>query len=554
MMVKFLAHGKGSATNAAAYLLAAHDHMGVVRAGVKTLRGNGEIFSALADSSGFSQRYTSGVIAWAPSDAPTDDELEQVLDSFENLAFAGLDKRNYHFFAVLHEEDDGSRHIHVMAPRIHLGTKKSLNIAPPGHTRAFYAWRDLWNERMGWASPADPLRRRRVVVPPHEVRANRAKISQGLQLERDPRDFIADSIEAAVYAGKIKNRADVETFLKNDFFEDEENGRVSRVVRNSISVQLRREDGELEKPMRLTGVFFDHDFDADDWLGNEQLLRVGALEAPREPNADLLAELTKEVENYTEKRAAYNKKRYIPKTPKLSKETKTKPTINLKVIYDGAKDGAGESRKTRDRAAKIREYIGRTNDRIQALRASINRAERRVDALRESIRGEDERIEELRRSVKDQQQEIIVVTGSIEQYKKEEQQQLAATKTAYERDKVAILHHAQTEIFAAQANEQPAIRCDLTGFVRWAVFLHEGVELKRDDPVLQRFMAEYGAYLHAESDRQQGRYMRQQKAWTPQDRAKWLIEAQTYRFDFDADIAERTQQRYGYSDYDAPIG
>lgn len=507
MMIKFLAHGKGSATKAAAYLLAAHDHLGVVRAGVKTLRGNGEIFSALADSSGFSQRYTSGVIAWAASDAPTDEELEEVLDSFESLAFAGLSKKDYHFFAVLHDEDDGSRHIHVMAPRIHLGTKKSLNIAPPGHTKAFYAWRDLWNERMGWASPADPLRRRRVVVPPHEVRANKAKIAQGLQLERDPREFIAESIEAAVYAGKIKNRADVEDFLRKDFFADEENGRVSRVVRNSISVQLRREDGELEKPMRLTGAFFDHDFDADNWLGDEWLLRAGALDAQREPNADLLVQLAQEVEKHREKRAVYNQKRYTPKPSKEIK-TKPKPTINLEVIYDGVADSAGESRKTRDRAAEMREDIDRTDARIRALRASVNRSDRRIEALRASISSADDRIRALRKSVGEQQQAIIVVTGSIREFEEQEQKRVIATKSVYEQHKMDILSavNAQLSLLEERPIYCEAVRHDPDGFVRLALAEQLGRILDAGDSVVYLFLKNYQADLLREVDAIQQEY------------------------------------------------
>ncbi|WP_223934121.1 hypothetical protein, partial [Aeromonas caviae] len=35
------------------------------------------------------QRYTSAVISWATEEAPTEDEINAVLDDFEKLAFAG---------------------------------------------------------------------------------------------------------------------------------------------------------------------------------------------------------------------------------------------------------------------------------------------------------------------------------------------------------------------------------------------------------------------------------------------------------------------------------
>ena len=194
MMIKFLRHGTGSAAGAARYVLADRDPLNALREGVKTLRGNAEMFSAIADSCGFKQRYTSGVIAFAPEDDPSDQELQDVLDSFEELAFAGLEKDDYHLFAVQHDEADGSKHIHVLVPRVHLGTKKSLNIAPPNHSSVFYPWRDLWNETKCWASPKDPARRRRLGKPRDGFLLDKQKQKKGLKLEKDEREFIVDSI------------------------------------------------------------------------------------------------------------------------------------------------------------------------------------------------------------------------------------------------------------------------------------------------------------------------------------------------------------------------
>lgn len=535
MMIKFLAHGKGSATKAAAYLLSSNDHMGIKRSGVKTLRGSGELFSAIADSSGFSQRYTSGVIAFAPTDAPSDKEIENVLASFENLAFAGLQRDDYHFFAVLHEEEDGSKHVHVMTPRVHLKTGKSLNIAPPGHTKAFYAWRDMLNEKHGWASPADPLRRRLVNVPPHRVRVRNEAVAQGLLLETDPRQFIADSIEKAVWAGSIKDRADVEHFLKNDLFYQEENGVVSRVVRNSISVRLRREDGTLAAPIRLTGAFFDSGFNAEEFLINEKMLRAGVLDAEHEhkPDVELIKRLNADIALHTERRAAYNKKRYGSLAPA--------PVVNQVENYDTVTKRARERETTAERVAALRASVSGADDRIRELRASANRAERRADELRASIDGADDRIRELRKSVAEREQQIIVVAGSIKQHKEQQQRQLAAIT---DDQLTTLLSHAQAELRAAPPVAHAHIRRNLTDFVRWSLYLHESDTVPADHPLITRFMQLHKDTLDTASQRLQGRFMREQD-WSIQERAGWLIQAQTYRFDFNADIAEqRVEQQH----------
>ena len=113
MHIKFLEHGKGSAAKASAYVLDKLDHLGNVRAGVEVLKGDATTFNAICDASPHLWKYTSGVIAWSKEDVPTDKQIKEGLDDFEQHAFAGLEQSQYHLFAVLHTDQDGSKHIHV---------------------------------------------------------------------------------------------------------------------------------------------------------------------------------------------------------------------------------------------------------------------------------------------------------------------------------------------------------------------------------------------------------------------------------------------------------
>lgn len=160
MLIKFLSHGTGSGARASAYLMGSHDHTGEPRAGVTVLRGDPVLFAAVADSLPFQHRYRSAVISWATEEAPTADEITAVLEDFETVAFAGLEPEDVHLTAVQHDEPDGGVHVHILIPRVHLGTGKSFNPAPPGHRKAFDAVRDKHNHGKGWARPDDPLRAR----------------------------------------------------------------------------------------------------------------------------------------------------------------------------------------------------------------------------------------------------------------------------------------------------------------------------------------------------------------------------------------------------------
>ena len=111
MLTKFLARGTGSARAAADYLLGGRDAAGKPREGVEVFRRNPHQVAAVADALAFEHKYTSGVIAWAPEDAPTDDQIGEVLDEFERTAWAGLEPDRYAWAAVLHRERGGGAHV-----------------------------------------------------------------------------------------------------------------------------------------------------------------------------------------------------------------------------------------------------------------------------------------------------------------------------------------------------------------------------------------------------------------------------------------------------------
>ena len=180
MLVKFLARGTGSAA-AAEYLLGERDAAGQPREGVEVLRGDPHQVAAVADTLEFDHKYTSGVIAWAPDDAPTDVQIGAVLDEFERTAWAGLEPDRYAWAAVLHREHGGGVHVHVLAARCDLETGRSLNIAPPGWEKTFGPLRDAVNAEHGWSRPDDPARAR-AQQPGHRAYIEAARLRAGLGL------------------------------------------------------------------------------------------------------------------------------------------------------------------------------------------------------------------------------------------------------------------------------------------------------------------------------------------------------------------------------------
>jgi hypothetical protein len=166
------------------YLLGERGKKGVVRDPAPAIvRGNPDRTQALIDSLRFKHRYTSGVLSFAPGERITPEMEASILDQFERVAFAGLDRSQYDILWVRHSHTSGGRHeVHFLIPRCELSTGKSLNIAPPRKStrETFDTLRSKINAEFGLADPDDPARARNV-----KETAFRAKL-QARERERIP--------------------------------------------------------------------------------------------------------------------------------------------------------------------------------------------------------------------------------------------------------------------------------------------------------------------------------------------------------------------------------
>jgi len=92
MHIKFLKHGTGSIKKAVDYLTRQRDHKNEKRPQVRVLRGNPSLIKKLEPALKNKYKYSSAVIAFAPSDQLTNRQKNEVLNEFERVAFAGLEK------------------------------------------------------------------------------------------------------------------------------------------------------------------------------------------------------------------------------------------------------------------------------------------------------------------------------------------------------------------------------------------------------------------------------------------------------------------------------
>lgn len=292
MHIKFIKTGKGSASAAKEYLLQENDHKGVIRADVQVLRGNPEHVTQLAESLEFKHKYTSGVIAWHKDDAPTDNQIAQVLDDFERVAFAGLEPSQYAYYAVLHEDTDGAKHVHVIAPRVELSTGLSMNIAPPNHQKTYDVLVDKYNVQHDWASPKDISRQKTMTIDKMQIHADTPNVQA--------KKMIHEVINELVERGSIKNNSDVRTKLA-------EFGEITREGKDYISIKPQG----FKKAVRLKGAYYEREFSVErisKEVRAEQEARIRPNQADRSREYERISEV---FEDIIADRVKFNQGRYI---------------------------------------------------------------------------------------------------------------------------------------------------------------------------------------------------------------------------------------------------
>lgn len=304
MHIKFTKAGKRTAKGLADYLLQEKNSQGVVRDEIKVLEGDPHRVARIADSLGFKDTFTHGIIAWGPEDEPTEKQKNNLLSQFKRLAFGGLDETRFAFAFVEHYEQDKGRHIHFFHAKVDLQSGLKYNVASPQKGRFGYyaAWkksydalRDLFNYACDWTRPDDPRRMRDIALEggqfatEGEVFTDRASLKIAL----------GEIVRQGIQAGTILTREHVLDTLR-------EYGTITRVVKNSISIAM---DG-YKKPLRLKGYLFSRDFDVVRRIEIEQ-----APELTPDERAARKQAATATLNEELQKKISYNLKRYGANTP-----------------------------------------------------------------------------------------------------------------------------------------------------------------------------------------------------------------------------------------------
>lgn len=327
MLVKFFRRGAGGGKGPVEYLSEEKDAYGIKREPAPELiKGDPLQTIQLIDSLDFKYKYCSGVISFAPEDAPSEEQQQELMDSFEQTAFAGLESDQYSILWVRHTHTNNNRvELHFVTPRVELNTGKSLNIAPPGWENYYRPWRDYWNYSQGWARPDDP-ERARTYQPGYQALIDAQNDRLELnghkpQTREDVRKIITNYVGEKIKLGQIKDRNDIVKALEDSGF----------IITRQGEEYLTVDHDSIKKRTRLKGGIYSASWRLREKLTTE--VRTGT-ETDRKFTEQRIKEAEAELRERMYKRSEYYQSRYGASQTANSKSTE--------VVFNSARSSTYE--------------------------------------------------------------------------------------------------------------------------------------------------------------------------------------------------------------------
>lgn len=336
-----------------------------------TLRGNPEITKALIQNIERKYKYLSGGLMFAKEEYINDEQKQEIMDTFEELLFTGIDTDKYNILWVEHSDKERIE-LNFVVPRLILDTGNDLDLY--SHRRdlpLMDMWKNGINVKYGLADPNDPRRARTMT--------ERTRVARGDGTIVANRKNLDETLHKLVQKGQIKSRVQMIEILQKSGYK------ITR--QNEESISVKHEDIG-KKALRLKGGIYSENFTSTrgiESLSKERKQRIEAYDnrvARGEARADRSI-----YKKYLQTRVDRHEKRYA----RARQIDSPKPSSSQKRDTDDvvAKDDNKSTRRGID--DRVRESIETSRRRREA---SIKRAREREAELFRDIEEFNLRVQE----------------------------------------------------------------------------------------------------------------------------------------------------------------
>ena len=335
MLVKFFARGVGKGSGPVEYITRrTSPNTGKLREPApEVIRGNPELTQQLIDGLDFKYKYNSGVLSFAIDDAPTEEQQQAIIDSFESYAFAGINSDSYNTLWVRHTHTGSDRvELHFVTPKVELDTGKSLNIAPPGWHGYFKPWQTYWNIKEDWARP-DDLARKRIYEPGYVALIDAENKRAGLATADDPKKQLTNYITKRIEAGLVTDRDRIiSSFTELGLSIPRQGSNYITVLDPETNNRYRLKGGIYEASWRLGGQPEKENRSREQTVGGDSRSRTRPTTATtRTTKEDSIKELQARIRELAQTRASYHISRFGGESPNLQKILE--PTMDMAIDH-----------------------------------------------------------------------------------------------------------------------------------------------------------------------------------------------------------------------------
>lgn len=281
------------------YLLNERVEQGTAR----VLQGDPNETTEIINSLGYSTIYTAGCLSFDKdeSERVTQPLKETLMNDFERALFGDFDKSRISGYWVEHTDKDRLELNFVFAS-VDLKTGKALPVY--FHQNDQYRindFKDLANLKHGLSDPNAPERKATTSIS-NRLPSDKKELKQAIN------DYLTQ--RATAYNSDLKTHHDIKKALVNDLGLE-----ITRTTKTAISI---KDPNNGKQPIRLTGVFYEQQYQLDNVINQSQNQPTTADRAER------ISELSQRLETSISKRTQQLQERYKPRLKSDNRKSKAR--------------------------------------------------------------------------------------------------------------------------------------------------------------------------------------------------------------------------------------
>lgn len=372
MLIKFLPKKEGNIRRLISYLLA--ESIKGVRRDPKPelLYGEPQELISLVESLPFKNKYETGVITFAIEDNPTEEQQKEVMDYFEKMAFAGMERDQYDILWVRHIHTGENRvELHFAIPCVEFNTGKNLTVSfPNSHLSYYSALRDYFNYKYDWADPNDPLRKRDIQLGYYNYikRENERLAECGLPVinKLNDKNDIHEFIVSQINDGLIYDRDSMLLILAEAGYEIN-----SKIEDNHITIV----GNSLERPVRLKGNIYERE-----WRIESTIERTAKKKSNRKQGSkgqDYQRRI-RELQTDLERRIGNRRKRFDQRYAKVNTLEYTDTLVYARLINRQSGESQSQERQSTEKQSSTNQVINKHDPIRERVAKLIDPIQRRL--------------------------------------------------------------------------------------------------------------------------------------------------------------------------------